>query len=656
MFVVRYQGKGGPTTRLVESPRHIIVRTMGREPVKRASVSPESRDILGRFRTVLRVQRAGVELMEAKTDRGARTTRDKARALLKREPAVRFAGRVLMDSESGEVVSYTENFFIKFHDDESAASCLRVLRRYKLDVKRTLSYARNAYFAGAREGTGQRTFAIATALLREPGVELCHPELVRRVGRRAVFPGQWHLKKMSVGGSVINQHANVEAAWTLSRGAGITVAVIDDGVDIDHHEFSSSGKIVAPRDATYENNDPRPGSGDDHGTPCAGVAVGDGRFGASGVAPAARLMPIRLVSDLGSMQEADALQWAVDHGADVISCSWGPEDGDWSDPDDPLHTRKSRLPDSTRLAIEYALEHGRNGKGCVITWAAGNGNESVDNDGYASHPGVIAVAACNDSGVKSAYSDFGKAVWCAFPSNDTIPARTTGILTTDRLGKVGYNPGLVELGDVSGDYTNDFGGTSSACPGVAGVAALILSRNPDLRYQEVKEILKQSCDQIDKTKGKYGPDGHSAKYGHGRVNARKAVALAKPSQPTPVAVRSIAQDVPIRDLKTSKLAVAVADTKPLTSLKVRVDIEHTYIGDLIVTLKPPVATGVGPVVLHDRLGGGTRNIKTTYDAVTTPALQVLIGKKPAGTWALIVKDREKQDTGLIRGVSLELGL
>ena len=140
--------------------------------------------------------------------------------------------------------------------------------------------------------------------------------------------------------------------------------------------------------------------------------------GASGTAPEANLMPIRLRSGLGSMSEAKAFVWAADHGADVISCSWGPADGDWWKAEDPIHKHTTVLPDSTRLAIKYALTKGRKGLGCVIPFAAGNGNEDIANDGYCSNEGVIAVSACNDSGKRSVYSDFGKAIWVSFPSND----------------------------------------------------------------------------------------------------------------------------------------------------------------------------------------------------------------------------------------------
>jgi subtilisin family serine protease len=402
-----------------------------------------------------------------------------------------------------------------------------VLADAGLTVKRTVDSAPNAYFAGAPAGTGRAVFEMAEQLLDRDDVDFCHPELVRQVSRRAMYPQQWHLGPATIGGQDIVAHANVVAAWADSRGEGTVVCVIDDGVDIDHEEFGSVGKVVASRSVSRpRSDDPRPGEGDNHGTSCAGVACADGVGKASGAAPAARLMPLRLVSGLGSQDEADAFVWAADHGADVISCSWGPADGRWWDPTDPVHRQVVTLPDNTRLAIEYAIEHGRDGKGCVITWAAGNGAESVDNDGYAAYEKVIAVAACNDQGRQARYSDHGKAVWVTFPSNNGSPSLTPGIWTTDRHGREGYNSGDASLGDAAGDYTNSFGGTSSAAPGVAGVVALILSANPDLRWYEVKQVLRETADRIDVAGGEYDEDGHSDRYGFGRVNAAEAVRRA----------------------------------------------------------------------------------------------------------------------------------
>jgi subtilisin family serine protease len=662
MFSFRYGGKDGKRYSLGTSDEHIAVRTCSRgalaspRPFEVAPLSADARDVLVGFDLHSRLREAGVEILQTRVARGSKTLRDKARIILKKEPEIQFAGRVLVTPGSKVPVLYTENFFVKFDPEKSATSCKKLLKAYGLTVKRELEYARNAYFVEAAEGTGLVVFEIAEKLLQEPSVELCHPELVRESRKRAAFPQQWHLKKATIGGVAVDAHASVEAAWPSSDGTGVTIAIIDDGVDINHPEFGSSGKIKAPRDVTRKTSDPRPGNGDNHGTACAGVACADGNFGASGVAPKAKLIPIRLASVLGSQAEADAFVWAAQNGADVISCSWGPADGDFSDPNDPVHNQQVPLPDSTRLAMNFATDQGRNGKGCVICFAAGNGNESVENDGYASYERVIAVAASNDKGKKAAYSDFGGAIWCAFPSNHGFKSLTPGIWTTDRSGTLGYNPGDTNQGDAAGNFTNSFGGTSSASPGLAGVAALILGRNPNLRWDEVRNVIKQSCDKIDPAGGNYDANGHSVFYGFGRANAKRAVDLAMPAQPDPIAIRTIVQDVPIKDLQTSKLALAVADTSLLKSIKVTVDIEHTFIGDLVVSIQPPAGTGVGAITLHNREGGPADNIKKTYDEVNAPGLVALKGKNPQGTWNLIVSYKAKQDTGRIRSFTLEMKL
>ncbi|MCI0526339.1 MAG: S8 family serine peptidase, partial [Nitrospira sp.] len=517
-----------------------------------------------------------------------------------------------------------------------------------------LPYATNAFFVAASEGTGQKIFDIANQLLEREDVEYCHPELVRRLGRRAIFLQQWHLKTTPVNGQLINASANVEVAHTLTQGEGITIAIIDTGIDIDHEEFSNPGKIMGPRDTTSNDDNPRPNfRNENHGTACAGVACGDGRFGASGVAPRSKLMPIRMNSALGSQAEANAFYWAANTGADIISCSWGPVDGDWWNPDDPLHTTEVPLPDSTRLAIDYAITNGRSGKGCVVFFAAGNGNESVDNDGYASYEKVLAVSACNDRNRRSVYSDFGKAVFCAFPSNDFAfpeegrPAPLTpGIWTTDRTGRAGYN--------ATGNYANSFGGTSSACPGAAGVAALVLSRNPSLRWDEVKDILRRSCERIDPQGGQYDTNGHSRAYGYGRLNAETAVRLAVPTRPVDSVIVTHTYNEPIWDFQTSSVTLEVAESTTLADIKVQIDLEHSYIGDLVVTLIPPPQMSASPVKLHNRSGGNTHNIRRTYDTLNVPDLRNYKGKSAQGAWKLEVRDEAQADIGKINRFGLEL--
>jgi subtilisin family serine protease len=664
MYIVQYGGKTGRKYALGESDALVAVRTHSKAsatgaPQDTAPLRRESREVLGGFALIDRFPAAGVEIYRPIDERRRRRLRNEARTVLKKDKAVRFAGRVLVDPRSGVPVLYSENCFVKFEDDAKPRQMKQLLAKYKLTARRALGYARNAWFVSAREGIGLDLFGLIARVLKDDAVELAHPELLRRLAYKGAFPNQWHLKRTRIGTIDVNAHANVEAAWALAEGAGVTIAVIDDGVDLDHEEFRSGGKLIAPRDVTLGTNNPRPGPGDRHGTACAGVACADGRIGASGVAPKARLIPIRFASALGSQSEADAFVWAAQNGADVISCSWGPPDGDWSDPNDPVHDQVVPLPDSTRLAIDFAVNQGRNGKGCVICFAAGNGNEPVDNDGYASYGKVMAIAACNDSGKKSAYSDVGRALWCAFPSNEVVqPRLTTGIWTTDNMGPSGYNPGQASRGDAAGNYTNSFGGTSSACPGAAGVAALILSRNPVLRWEQVRELMKQCCDRIDTAGGSYDSSGHSTKYGYGRLNALKAVELAVPDQPPTdrIVTATATQDVAIRDLQTSRLSVSVAETARLKDIKVTVDIEHTYIGDLVVSIQPPAALNLAAIVLHNRAGGSTDNLRTVYDVARIPGLGALAGKSPAGSWTLIVRDAARLDQGRIRQVSLEMRL
>ena len=411
--------------------------------------------------------------------------------------------------------------------------------------------------------------------------------------------------------------------------------------------------------------DPRPRfAGDRHGTACAGVACGRGVAGASGVAPAARLIPIRSAAALGSMAEAEAFHWAANNGADVISCSWGPEDGDWSDPDDPLHHQRVPLPASTRMAIDYALTRGRGGKGCVVLFAAGNGNESVGNDGYASYPGVIAVAACNDRGKRSVYSDFGAAVWCCFPSNDfELPSKgrpkplTRGIWTVDRTGGSGYNPGgNTSRGDAAGHFTDSFGGTSSACPGAAGVAALVIARNPDLTGGEVREILRRCCEPIDLPGGSYDAGGHSDFYGYGRLDAARAVALAAPGPAMGgLARREIRAtfNIPIPDLQTIEVSLRVGDPELVADFEIKVELLHSFVGDLTIGLVPP---GGGEIVLQDRQGGAARNLEKIWRPADLPALGALRGRSFAGKWTLRVADRAARDQGVLVRFGLVLNL
>lgn len=162
-------------------------------------------------------------------------------------------------------------------------------------------------------------------------------------------------------------------------------------------------------------------------------------------------------------------------------------------------------------------------KGAIVLFAVGNDDFDYVNF-YAAHPDVIAVAASTSRDDHASYSNRGLEVSVCAPSNGDWPI-TAARASWDE--GIEWESGVFKFwrdGRSRGELYKHFGGTSSACPLVAGICALMLSANPNLTAKEVKEILQKTADKIGR------PDeytnGHSQKYGYGRVNADKAVAEA----------------------------------------------------------------------------------------------------------------------------------
>ncbi len=198
---VRFGGEDGKTVHLEVDPDLVAVRARRGRSLREGPVPPPEATLLDEMEPVLSFPQVGVEVYR----RREQTSRsmEEMRRELHESPATRFAGRVLVDENSREPVLYTENLFVKFADEKNRDQCLEVLREAGLTVKQELPYATNAFFVAAPEGTGQRVFDIASELLRREDVEYCHPELVRRLGRRAIFSQQWHLKPTTINGPVV---------------------------------------------------------------------------------------------------------------------------------------------------------------------------------------------------------------------------------------------------------------------------------------------------------------------------------------------------------------------------------------------------------------------------------------------------------------------
>lgn len=425
-----------------------------------------------------------------------------------------------------EIMFATRRFVVQFRPDVGRDRIDALNERYGVTVQGPAAYFANGFVLEAPTGDGPTgPVALANTYVETGLVLSATPDFVRRVHLKAAPPvaprtveapavasrageflgRQWHLET-----------ARVVEAWNVTTGdPAIRVAILDDGVDVDHDEFS--GKVVDQSDFAAQVSDARPKAAEEnHGTACAGVAVALGAR-AHGSAPRCSLIAVRTPAFLGVADEADMFRWARDAGADIISCSWGPEDGTGAvDP----------LPDNVREAIRFCVETGRDGKGIPVVWAAGNGDESVSPDGYAANPDVMAIAASTSDETRAHYSDFGPEIWVCAPSSGSAAQGQKRIFTTDRTGSDGYNVGSLGDGDEAGDYTNDFGGTSSATPLVAGVVGLMLSVNPALTVAQVRQILRDTAEKIGDPTG-YGESGHSTDFGFGRVDARRAVDAAR---------------------------------------------------------------------------------------------------------------------------------
>ena len=533
---------------------------------------------------------------------------------------------------------------------------------------------------------------LANELTRHPDVLLAEPNIITEIAplyrpTDKRYPEQWHLYHRGGQTLAANSHVSAEKAWDITRGSrSVTIAVTDDAFDLNHPDFQGSGKIVAPRDLKNKDGLPTPTEErENHGTAVAGVAIAEETGeGIVGIAPGCSFMPIQTTGYLDDASVEQIFDWAIDQGADVISCSWSPASVYF-----PLSRRISR-------AINRAATKGRDGKGCVVVFSAGNANRPLEGkvqesgwprnllrgitdwlSGFAVHPDVITVSASTSLNRKAAYSNWGRHISVAAPSNNAPPnmALSQGVfdtgppirqrllgravLTSDRTGYKGYT---------TDDYTG-FGGTSSACPLVAGIVGLMLSANPDLTAREVKQILQTTTDkitdkdpdpQLGQKYGTYDKDGHSLWFGYGKVNAYEAVKVSQARalrdralHKTLSAKNRTATAIPDNDPRGLLSALDVRERGQLQDLKVFIQAEHEFLGDVSFTLLSP--SGESILIQSRTLGRQTR-LQRTYSLVSTPAIRRLINTEIRGRWQLQVVDHVAGHTGRLKQWELVFGV
>ncbi len=316
------------------------------------------------------------------------------------------------------------------------------------------------------------------------------------------FIKQWHLNNTGQTGGTPNADVNAPEAWEVTTGdPNIVIAVIDTGVDTDHPDLINN--IVQGYDFYDDDSDPNPTGNDAHGTACAGLAAarGNNGIGVTGVTWRCKIMPIRISGASGFVTDTDiaaAIRWPAANGADVLSNSWG--------------GTSSLIIHSAITDVTRQGGIGRDGKGCVVMAAAGNWDYGGPVIYPAKYAEVIAVGATDSDDVAWYYSASGPELDVVAPSGEFDVKNA--IWTTDIVGATGYNNRNTAIKD----YTDKMNGTSAACPIAAGIAALILSVDPNLTSIEVQDILQTSAVDL-------GTAGFDNYYGYGRVDAHSAVDL-----------------------------------------------------------------------------------------------------------------------------------
>lgn len=311
------------------------------------------------------------------------------------------------------------------------------------------------------------------------------------------YPLQWHLDNPDYGG------IHAEAAWDLSTGAGVIVAVIDTGVAYETYASYCQAPdlnetcFVAGWD--FVNDDAHPNDDNSHGTHVAGTiaqSTHNNNLGVAGVAYDACIMPVKVLNQNGSGTYADVangIVYAADHGAKVINLSLGGGS--------PSVTLEN--------AVQYAYE-----KGVTIVAAKGNDGMNVlaypaDYDSY-----VIAVGATRYDETLAYYSNYGPGTDIVAPGGECGFDDANGDGYCDGVLQNTFNPNTRNVCDFNYWF---FQGTSMATPHVAGVAALVIANGNAVTPENVRCVLESTADDL-------GTPGKDHTYGWGLVNAQAALA------------------------------------------------------------------------------------------------------------------------------------
>ncbi|WP_109096998.1 S8 family serine peptidase [Aquimarina sp. AU58] len=419
-------------------------------------------------------------------------------------------------TKSGGELGLSNNFYVKLKNKDDVDILYKKAKEMNVEILGHDKYMPLWFTLSVTSKNKLNSIQLANIFYETGRFESTEPAFMYHnieTSNDTYFNNQWSLNNTGQNGGTVGIDINMQQAWGITTGdPSIKTAVYDHGLEMNHPDLQAN--VYGTGFDANNGTTPATVRGN-HGTACAGIigAVKDNNLGISGVAPTSKLMSISInlrTSDTPS-QLASGFNWAWQNGADVISNSWG-------------GYAPSSIIDN---AITNTLTNGRGGKGCVIVFAAGNENNTNIRYPGNSNPDVLVVGAMSPCAErKNPSSCDGENRWgSCYGSQLDIVAPGVKMPTTDRQGINGYS---------TSDYTQTFNGTSSACPVVAGVAALILSVNPNLTFGEVNTIIEQSAQKVgtytySTTGGR--PNGTwNNQMGYGLVDAHQAVLLAQSCQ------------------------------------------------------------------------------------------------------------------------------
>ena len=530
-----------------------------------------------------------------------------------------------------------------------------------------------------------------------------------------LFGQQWSLNNtgqasFAANGGVAGQDLNMRQTLVDGpTGAGVQVAVVDTGLEICHPDLAANVELNlsynfnAPIWHGAQADDPfLPTVMGDHGTSVAGLiaAAASNGVGGRGVAPAARLRGFNLLAssaqetilfDALGMREANPRSDDVH----VFNMSYG-----------SLGSAEN-LPADQRDLFKSGVTDLREGRGALYVKAAGNefndcteidenrqpvaprldlsvelGCTAANRDGENNLPYIIVAGGFSADGKRSSYSSAGATLWVVAPAGE-YGRRQPAMITTDQMGTdrgyglyggpLGSDPAANPLGD----YTSIFNGTSSAAPNTSGAIALLLEREPDLTWRDVKHILAKTARRLhaDIPRVRVAFGGMPAVlqhdwitnaagyrfhnwYGFGAIDVDAAVALAAIHTPDRLGV--FTQSAPVRlaaavtipdhdggGLTQTQNVTGLSRTANIEAVQLRLEVTHANPRELGVEMTSPAGTRsiINPV-FNDALDGVDNPLDWTILS------NAFYGESPSGEWTLNVIDAAEGNIGTLDAWSL----